>query len=247
MTQAATTTASETPIRTGSSGRYLEQSERPLHSLLFVLPLIIAYEVWIHFQPQQRIVAFSLVQKVFGLLRASSIYLTPLAIVFILLFWHIARGDSWKVRLGTLVSMAVESFCWGAALLTICALVTRTLPPANPTLDLPAMLLASVGAGLYEELVFRLIAMTFLSMILIDWICLPHRLASVLIVVLPAIGFGLYHYLGAERQTVHILLFRCLAGGYLGLLFMVRGFGITVGGHISYDAIFFILQWWPRH
>lgn len=242
--------AAVTPVRSSrasSGSRYLEESEGPLHSLVFVLPLIIAYEIWIYLQPQERIVAFGLVQSLFRALRAPALYLTPLAIVAILLACQIAKGGSWRVRPSTVGVMAVEGFCWGAALLLLCVLTTDSMPSQDPSINLRARLLASVGAGLYEELVFRLAAMTALSMILTDALKLRRSIAIPLIVVVPAVGFGLYHYLGIEQQTVHILFFRCLAGIYFGLLFYVRGFGITVGAHISYDVIFFLLQWFPRH
>ena len=108
--------------------------------------------------------------------------------------------------------------------------------PAWLTDYLPS-LVASVGAGLYEELVFRLVLITLAHLVLVDLARLPKSYANVGIVLVSGLTFSLYHYTGSETFDVQSFVFRSLAGFYFAALFMARGFGVTVGSHAVYDII----------
>ncbi|MGH7214106.1 MAG: CPBP family intramembrane glutamic endopeptidase [Tepidisphaeraceae bacterium] len=241
----------------GASTTYLKQSERPWASLLFVLPLVILYELGtqrfaidpIH-QTEQRIIAFNLMQQFFGWFGASGRYLPALAVVGILLAWHIARNDPWRVRGWTLAGMAVESCALGVPLMAVWFLSARYLPLLSPffhqTDPVAAMatdaqthrlLVLSLGAGVYEELVFRLIAFTLLTLVLVDLLKLPKVWCCLPIVFISALVFALYHYWGSEAFEWRSFAFRTFAGIYFGLIFLTRGFGITAGAHAAYDVI----------
>jgi membrane protease YdiL (CAAX protease family) len=54
--------------------------------------------------------------------------------------------------------------------------------------------------------------------------------------------FALYHYLSPyEHFQLRTLVFRTLAGGYFGLLYLLRGFGVTAGSHSAYDLAVLLL------
>jgi hypothetical protein len=95
----------------------------------------------------------------------------------------------------------------------------------------------SIGAGIYEELVFRLACFTLLNILLIDLLRLPSRRATLLIVLTSAIAFSSYHYLGREAFSLRTFAFRTGAGIYFGLIFLLRGFGVTSGTHAAYDLL----------
>jgi membrane protease YdiL (CAAX protease family) len=97
------------------------------------------------------------------------------------------------------------------------------------------LLVLFVGAGIYEELVFRLIAFTVLSFLFIDLLKMPKKRAFLLMVLVSSLGFSAYHYLGAEQFDPRTFAFRTLAGIYFALIFVWRGFGITAGAHTAYD------------
>jgi len=99
-----------------------------------------------------------------------------------------------------------------------------------------------LGAGIYEELVFRLILMTALMLLLSDLLRLPKFWSSLLMVSISAILFSLYHYLGHETFQWRSFAFRTAAGIYFAGLFLTRGFGITAGCHIFYDILIVALQ-----
>jgi len=99
----------------------------------------------------------------------------------------------------------------------------------------------SLGAGVYEELMFRLIAFTLLSFLVFDFLKMRVVFGSLLIVLTSALLFSAYHYLGGEPFRWWTFTFRALAGLYFGCVFLCRGFGITAASHASYDILILFL------
>ncbi len=95
-----------------------------------------------------------------------------------------------------------------------------------------------LGAGVYEEVLFRL-CLVPVSYGLLRAFLIPRRPAILLSVLSTSILFSAAHYLGpaADQLTLFSFVFRALAGVYFALLFVTRGFGITVGSHAAYDLI----------
>lgn len=222
---------------------YFAQAELPFASLALLLPLLVLYEVGTrHFASdpfagtEHRIIAFKLMQDFFRLFGASGRYLPALAIVGILLAWHIARNDPWRVKLGTLTGMSLEGAFLGLPLLAIGILGLRYLMTATGDGNWRGMIVLSIGAGIYEELVFRLIAFTLLQLLLVDFLELPRLWAGIAMVLAASMAFSLYHYLGSEPFHWHSFIFRTFAGIYFGVIFLFRGFGITAFSHASYDV-----------
>jgi membrane protease YdiL (CAAX protease family) len=108
-------------------------------------------------------------------------------------------------------------------------------------------LILSLGAGVYEEFVFRLGMMTLVCILAIDLLRLRKSLSNLLMVLVSAVLFSLYHYLGNETFQVQSFVFRASAGIYFAILFLTRGFGITCGCHIAYDLAIVLLQSFAPH
>ncbi len=102
----------------------------------------------------------------------------------------------------------------------------------------------SVGAGIYEELLFRLIAITALNILLVDIFEMKLQAAIPIIILASAVLFSAYHYLGAEPFNLAVFFFRTAMGVYLAGIYIYRGFGITVGTHAIYDLIVVFLSRW---
>ncbi len=242
MTRAAAARAAGSS-RPGNAGQskfsYLNESERPLVSLLFLLPLIVIYEVGIHLSYSRPLHAFTLLQDFFRLFGATGQHLPALAVIGILLTWHIARKDSWRVRGSTLFAMTLESVILGVPVVIFGLVLVHYLPLLNDAAaaDLPGLIVLSCGAGVYEELVFRLGGLTLLSLVLIDFLDLRKALAIPLMVLFSSAAFALYHYLGTEAFEWRSFAFRSGAGVYFSVVFLLRGFGITAATHSAYDII----------
>lgn len=245
---AGTTKAgSAAPVRVHG---YFQKAELPLSSLAFLLPLIVLYEVgtrhliWnAESHSEQRIIAFALMQRFFLLFGASGRYLPAMAVVGILLAWHIARRDEWRVQISTVLTMLLESACLALPLLLLGRVATHYVPQfaAAPHSETANLLILSVGAGIYEELMFRLVAFTLLSFLLSDLLKLRKSWSYLLMVLVSAVGFAAYHYLG-EPFRWQTFAFRTVAGIYFGIVFIFRGFGITSGAHAGYDILIILLR-----
>jgi membrane protease YdiL (CAAX protease family) len=222
---------------------YLQQSEQPLTSLVFLLPLMVLYEVGTRWYNAD-IIAFDLLRDFFRLFGVTGRYLPALAVVGILLAWHIAKSDPWRVSPHVIGWMLLESIGLGAPVILLNIATRYHFPLATSGESLPGSLASSIGAGIYEELVFRLIAFTVLSLLLTDWLKVPHLYDLLLVVAISSVLFSLYHYLGSESFSWQTFVFRTAAGAYFGVVFLTRGFGITAGSHAFYDIMVSLLIAW---
>jgi hypothetical protein len=231
---------------------YFRRSELPLTSLAFLLPLMILYEVGtrafafdpVH-QTEQRIIAFNLMQRFFLLFGATGRFMPAVAVSVVLLCWHLARRDKWKVRPAHVAGMGFESVILAIPLIVLARVAEQYLSHVSLTAagtsaaklaEAKGLFVLSLGAGVYEELIFRLVGFTVLSFVLIDVLEMRKGLGSLLVVVISSALFAGYHYLGDEPFRWWTFAFRTLAGLYFGVVFLCRGFGITAGSHAAYDV-----------
>jgi Type II CAAX prenyl endopeptidase Rce1-like len=230
-----------------SARGYFARSELPLTSLVFILPLVIIYEIGTRYLTtaaqaglDQEIIAFRKIQEFFALFGITGRHLPAIAVVGILLACHIARRDAWTVDLFTLGGMVVESLLLGLPLIGMSLLLARYFPLSagySPG-DVKDNLIMSAGAGVYEELVFRLAMFPLLSLLLKDALRIRRAWSYLLVVLISAICFSAYHYLmPTEHFRTRTFVFRTLAGIYFGVLFITRGFGVTAGSHTAYDIM----------
>jgi hypothetical protein len=133
----------------------------------------------------------------------------------------------------------------------------RMPPLAQPARDetdphsLMADIVTGVGAGIYEELVFRLILICALMVLFQDVIGMDHKNAIILSVLISAALFSAHHHhityingqlgRGAPFRWTEFV-FRAAAGVYFAALFAIRGFGIAAGTHAFYDIIATIIN-----
>ncbi|HUU18307.1 MAG TPA: CPBP family intramembrane glutamic endopeptidase [Sedimentisphaerales bacterium] len=120
----------------------------------------------------------------------------------------------------------------------------------GPGQSLLANIVTGIGAGIYEELVFRLILICLLMLLFQDVLRLTHIKAIVLSVLISAALFSAHHHVifvdGQLGQTAAFnwteFSFRTIAGIYFAILFAIRGFGVTAGTHAFYDIIATIIN-----
>ena len=97
----------------------------------------------------------------------------------------------------------------------------------------------AIGAGIYEEFLFRTILILTLSRIIIfifNW----NLFFSKLIAMIISAGiFSFFHFLGefGDFFSFDIFMVRFFAGILLGLIYFTRGFGIVAWSHSIYDLI----------
>jgi membrane protease YdiL (CAAX protease family) len=108
-----------------------------------------------------------------------------------------------------------------------------------------ANIITGIGAGIYEELVFRLILICLLMLLFQDALRLTQANSVVLSVLISAALFSAHHHIdffsgqpnAIDPFNLTKFLFRTIAGVYFAALFAFRGFGITAGTHAFYNII----------
>lgn len=242
------------------SKSYWSLSTRPLHVLAFLSPLILFYEFGTaRFLTRAGVVetigAQSMLYGFFAAFGAWSTFLPGVALAAVLLVWHLLIGDRWRLKLSVLGGMLVESAVLTLPLLVMGLFILgdRSARPAMggaevqvtqlQQLPIVAKLTLAIGAGIYEELLFRLILITALHFLLVDLFKLPDWSGSVVATVVSAVAFALYHHHTDPSGLVdrRLLLFYTAAGLYFGSLFLLRGFGVVVATHALYDVVALVL------
>ena len=194
---------------------------------------------------EQRIVAFSLLRRSLASIGASAGWVAPAAVVSILVGLTVCHRESLRPRPGVILGMATESIAYAAPLLLLSYAVARShLRLAGEPFGEGVVL--SVGAGIYEELVFRLMAFAAISFIFTDFLSIRQGITYGISLATTAVAFSLYHYWGPEPFAARSFVFRLLAGVYFGTLLALRGFGITVGVHAAYDIFVCALRDLPQ-
>lgn len=221
---------------------YWAASRTPLTSLVFALPLVLAYEggVLALGRGSPRNGADVWLRQILDAAGFGQYFLLPTLTVIGLLAWHHVEHDVWKFRPGVLVGMALECVVWAAALIGIARLQDRLWPLAAGLADegLIARIVAFCGAGLYEEVLFRLLLLPALvwGFERLGFSSLP---AACWGLVTSSLLFSMAHYVGPLGDTfaIYSFTFRFLAGMFFAVLFLVRGFGIAAGTHAVYDIL----------
>lgn len=128
---------------------------------------------------------------------------------------------------------------------TVPALQSENHSQTSRDHSLMANIVTGIGAGIYEELIFRLILICLLMILFQDFLRLSRKHSIMLAVLISAALFSAHHHIifldGRFGQSAAFnwleFGFRTLAGIYFAVLFAVRGFAVTAGTHAFYDII----------
>ena len=231
---------------------YWQRSEQPLQSLIFLLPIIVLYEIGVlKYTEGKDIIARGLLRSFFETLGVAGYHVPAVAVFVTLLCWHLARRDPWQIDLrryvwmgGESILLAVPLFVFGLVLFRqplACVMVKIANLGPTPTSGIGELLL-SLGAGVYEELLFRLIAIALLHMALYDVMKLPRRWSGGIAVAISSFAFSWYHPFSRNPFDFSRFLFYTAAGLYFAAIYLLRGFGIAAGCHAMYDVFVVVLR-----
>jgi hypothetical protein len=101
----------------------------------------------------------------------------------------------------------------------------------------------SLGAGLYEELLFRVLLVGGLAA-LFAAVGMRKKNAGIASALLAAFLFSAFHYIGPYAYPLELqsFVFRFVAGVAFSGLFLLRGFGIAAWTHALYDVFLVLLR-----
>ena len=235
---------------------YWTLSSTPLTSLAFTLPLVAAYEggVLLLGRGSPRNGADVWLRHLLDALGFGEYFLLPVLTIVGLLAWQFLSHDRWRFSARVLPGMAAECVLWAVVLVGIGRL-QQSLWPHGATLSgsvaaavplaaggsltsVPARLIGFCGAGLYEELLFRLLMLP-IAVFGFERLGCSRLAAGGWAILLSSLVFSAAHYVGPLGDTfgIYSFTFRFVAGVFFAALFLVRGFGIAAGSHFFYDLL----------
>ncbi len=235
---------------------YLASTRAPRYSLVFALPLLLLYEA----------LAFGLSNDAYAGVRNGADIILKSAFVWLggrhglvafgllllgvgaaLVVRDVRRHGGVRPRL--FLAMLAESVAWAMAFGSVTSWLTSVLLQGVPLamgqqdrLPLATQLMISLGAGIYEELLFRVLLVSGLV-----WLGRKAGLgavpAGIVATVAGALVFSAFHYVGAYGDELQLgsFTFRAIAGVLFSAMYLTRGFGITAWTHALYDV--FLVRW----
>lgn len=234
---------------------YWEQSRTPLASLAAVTPLLVFYEVGVLLlgAGEVRNGAEVWLRQLLSVVGLGEYFLLPLATVGILVGWHFWAKRPTRLTAGLLGGMMLESLALALLLVGIAHVQSGLMSVraggsvgawlAGGPRGLFARLVCFAGAGLYEELLFRLLLLPACFALLTACKLRPTA-AAVWAVLLSSLVFSAAHYVGplGDQWQLSSFVFRTLAGAMFAVVFVARGFGIAACTHAAYDVLVGILR-----
>lgn len=229
---------------------YWTYSRRPLEILVFLLPFIVFYEIGLLFLLREdrgiiMNVAHEWIIQFMGYFEVDifGMSLPGVAVVVVLLVWHMCTNAPWRVSWRAFCLMFLESVLLAIPLFIVSRLIQQFVPLVASdgeiigSLSPFGLIAVSIGAGLYEELVFRMLVVFVVHTLLVDLCRLSNVMGATIAVIFSAALFTWYHPVWGPDGTASTgrLLFYMIAGLWFGVLYVVRGFGIVVAVHAFYD------------
>ena len=240
----------EKPIKT-----YFSDTKNLLYSFLISLPLFLTYELLILIsQPDAsqivRISVDSWFKSIFALLGVNTVSITLLVVaLFGMFILYKEREQLRRLRFKFFPMMIGEATLY-AAIVTLIATFFISMIfaiSANETISTLSGLqkfALSLGAGLYEELFFRVILVSLLVLVFKKIFNNKNWAAMTAAIILSALLFSMVHYIGSmgDPFTLSSFAYRFVFGLMLNGIYVWRGFGIAAWTHALYDLmVLFVL------
>ena len=223
---------------------YWRYSRTAYYSAVAALPLLVIYEILIVLSQS----------RYWGIRNAADVWIRTFLMAFDLQAQHItfvligislvlipiakSRARGVKLKANYFALMFAESLAFSLVLGLVLQFILRMggLSSGGPGIGLMQNIALSVGAGLFEEIIFRVILLNLLFLLL-NTLFKKKFVAAVVSVLLASFLFSLSHYVGtmADAWQLYSFMFRWAAGLLFTVLYFVRGFAITAYTHALYD------------
>ena len=206
-------------------------------SLVLIFPLLLVYEIGVLFAGQVN-GADLVTRAMFAAAGSRIAYLAISAAIaagFLIWIRHTRRWDTLGLALAG--PMLLEAALYALSLGALVSLVVDRMLGLG--LTVPSVI-SAIGAGVHEELVFRLALIAGLVALARDLGGpIGGRRAVALAIAVSALVFAAAHHVGrlGEPWTAHAFAFRAVAGAVFGAIFWFRSLAHAVYAHVLYDVL----------
>lgn len=222
---------------------YFKISKSPFFSLIITIPLFIIYELGIFYAQKNEISTLKngadvIIEDILSFFGFSIFYTLSFFLLFFALFFswkHKKNFKSLKLRFSYFILFLIESVLYSLLLVVIIKSIPLLIEFKSMSyFDLTLL----IGAGIYEELFFRVILITFFTKIL-QFIFTNSSKFFWIPIILSSIIFSLFHFIGIDTFSQDAFTLRFIGGIYLALVYHFRGFAMASVTHSLYDIIVF--------
>lgn len=230
--------------------QYFSDTKSVLYSFLFSVPLFLIYEGLILIsQPNaDHIVRISVdvwMKSIFSMLGVNAVSFSLLFMMLIGFFILYRERENLKdLKFSHFIVMIFESLVYAILVAIVSSALTSLIlnfSASDPidSLSYLQKLALSLGAGLYEELFFRVILVSAFVFVFTKLFNNKTWAANIAAITLSAVLFSAVHYTGSmgDLFTMNSFLYRFLFGLILNGLYIWRGFGVAAWTHAIYDVI----------
>lgn len=212
-------------------------------SLVLIFPLLLAYEIGVLFAGRVN-GADVVTRAMFSLAGSRGTYLlVHVAVAVAFLLW-IRRERRWQtLTFDVAAPVILEAAIYALTLGTVGTLLVEELLGLGAGHgSLSSAIVSSLGAGVHEELVFRLGLLSGL-VALAGRAHIDRRVAVALAIAGSSLLFAAAHHAGAHGEpfTLHAFAFRTVAGCAFGAVFWFRSLAHAVYAHVFYDVLVTVL------
>jgi membrane protease YdiL (CAAX protease family) len=227
---------------------YFARTRALAPNLLFLAPWVLVYALcWWVAGDSVETEAASWLRSGLRLFGKRALFTLTLVTALGLAAFVVLRVRDAKREVGLLPLMLAEGAFYGLLLFGAATLLSHAFPVgrwiglfrASGPLQAVGAFGTAIGAGIFEELVFRGVVLTAVLYGMKALAGADRWSASAVAVVLSAALFSAYHHWGAggEPWDAARFTFRFHAGVILGIVFRTRGLGIAAFAHGAYDAL----------
>jgi membrane protease YdiL (CAAX protease family) len=220
---------------------YWKETRKPVYSAALIFPFLLIYHAGT-FVLQTTYIngADALIIRILSLLSVHSMLGSLLVLLAAFAVWQLRTRASWKINPGMLFFSFLESVCFALILMFAFGWISMhwSLSAAPKSSGIPNLVLYC-GAGIYEELLFRGFLLGLLIALFRFGFHMKKPAAATTAVILGALIFAAFHYIGSSGDTFSAGSFaqRTMGGLYFSILFVTRGFGIAAASHALYDIL----------
>ena len=223
---------------------YSRASKSPFYSFLFVVPLMMTYEIAAFIMNKSDIEGLRngadvVTKQILNLFGVAGFYGFSILVLATLigLFIHELRDHEFVLKYRYLLTMLCESLLYAFLFGFVVSKITSIFLQFPSSFSWKHQLVLSLGAGVYEEFLFRVVLITLFVLIFTKVVGLTKIISVTISIILSSLIFSGFHYIGflGEPFLFSTFLFRFIGGTILSILYVVRGFGVTAYTHSFYD------------
>ncbi len=227
---------------------YFTNSSHRFYGAVTALVMLSLYEIFIMWEASAGLMVRNApeawLRNILNFLGVSHYHISFIMLTAALVAMPVFYDSKVRFNGKTILLMILESIMWGAFSGFLIRLVMINLLFAAGTISgsLIGDLGLAIGAGLFEELLFRVILTTLLIKVTLKTIRVKW-LAILISILVASFLFSLAHYVGNAADTLELysFLFRFLAGIWFTTLYAIRGFAIVCMSHAFYDIMVILL------